>query len=353
MAPFNTNEEKIEKIECPKDDVSTKNIAKKPVGDREFDFEKKCPFKKVTVHPLVLLSVVDHFTRISKVQKVKRVVGVLLGSGGPGKTLDIANSFAVPFDEDEKGTWFVDVDYLESMFHMFYKVAAKEKIVGWYHTGPKLCKNDIAINELLMKYTPNPVLVIIQAQPSSSGLPTEAYYQCHENHNDGSLPTKTFEHVSSEIAAEEAEEVGVEHLLRDIKDQTAGTLTQRLNHQLAGLAGLEKYLGDICKYLENVNSGKLPKNDQINYMIQEALNLLPNVHNPSFIESQNVSCNDQYMCIYMGSLIRSVIALHNLIDNKISLQKAEKDIMNLHETQKVEEKKEEKSDGKVKEVKGK
>ena len=28
---------------------------------------------------------------------------------------------------------------------------------------------------------------------------------------------KTFEHVASEIGAEEAEEVGVEHLLRDIK----------------------------------------------------------------------------------------------------------------------------------------
>ena len=34
---------------------------------------------------------------------------------------------------------------------------------------------------------------------------------------DGTPTTKTFEHVSSEIGAEEAEEVGVEHLLRDIK----------------------------------------------------------------------------------------------------------------------------------------
>lgn len=31
---------------------------------------------------------------------------------------------------------------------------------------------------------------------------------------DGTPTTKTFEHISSEIGAEEAEEVGVEHLLR-------------------------------------------------------------------------------------------------------------------------------------------
>jgi 26S proteasome regulatory subunit N8 len=48
----------------------------------------------------------------------------------------------VPFDEDadDPNTFFLDTEYLESMFGMFYKVAAKEKIVGWYHTGPKLCK---------------------------------------------------------------------------------------------------------------------------------------------------------------------------------------------------------------------
>lgn len=56
----------------------------------------------VVVHPLVLLSVVDHFNRMSKIGNQKRVVGVLLGSWSSKTHLDISNSFAVPFDEDEK-----------------------------------------------------------------------------------------------------------------------------------------------------------------------------------------------------------------------------------------------------------
>lgn len=32
---------------------------------------------------------------------------------------------------------------------MFKKVNAKERIVGWYHTGPKLHQNDILINDLM------------------------------------------------------------------------------------------------------------------------------------------------------------------------------------------------------------
>ena len=94
---------------------------------------------------------------------------------------------------------------------------AKERVVGWYHTGPKLHQNDILINDLIRKYCPNSVLVIIDPKPTRVGLPTEAYKVVEEIHDDGTPTTKTFEHVPSEIGAEEAEEVGVEHLLRDVK----------------------------------------------------------------------------------------------------------------------------------------
>ncbi|CAO3620341.1 unnamed protein product [Cunninghamella echinulata] len=54
----------------------------------------------VNIHPLVLLSVTDHYNCVAKDTK-KRVVGVLLGQQ-KGKIVNVANSFAVPFEEDEK-----------------------------------------------------------------------------------------------------------------------------------------------------------------------------------------------------------------------------------------------------------
>jgi hypothetical protein len=51
----------------------------------------------VVVHPLVLLSVVDHYNRVANVRTVPRVVGLLLGSNKADKTLDVANSFASQF----------------------------------------------------------------------------------------------------------------------------------------------------------------------------------------------------------------------------------------------------------------
>lgn len=49
---------------------------------------------KVIVHPLVLLSVVDHFNRMGKIGNQRRVVGVLLGCWRSKGILDVSNSFA-------------------------------------------------------------------------------------------------------------------------------------------------------------------------------------------------------------------------------------------------------------------
>lgn len=72
---------------------------------------------------------------------------------------------------------------LQSLSVFLWVLLAKEKIVGWYHTGPKLHQNDIAINELIRQYCPNSILVIIDAEPRDMGLPTEAYHAVEEVHD--------------------------------------------------------------------------------------------------------------------------------------------------------------------------
>jgi hypothetical protein len=134
-----------------------------------------------------------------------------------------------------------------------------------------------------------------------------------------------FQHIASEIGALEAEEVGVEHLLRDVKvslahilclhhiirlsgavflilcifpfasiydkfslhllffllhffrsvwmlmrhqDSSTSTLANRINAKLLSLRSLESKIGEIEAYLQNVTSGKLPINNHIINQIQ-------------------------------------------------------------------------------------
>lgn len=150
---------------------------------------------------------------------------------------------------------------------------------------------------------------------------------------DGTTTSKTFVHTPSIIEAEEAEEIGVEHLLRDIRDVAVGTLSTRITSQLQSLQGLHLRLRDIGQYLQKVLDHELPVNHAILGNLQDVFNLLPNlstppmtprisgqepqIENSELARAMSVKTNDQLMAIYISSLIRAITAFHDLIENKI------------------------------------
>jgi 26S proteasome regulatory subunit N8 len=91
-----------------------------------------------------------------------------------------------------------------------------------------------------------------------------------------------------------------------------------------GLKGLTKSLYDVRSYLDKLLANKLPLNHQILSHIQDMFNLLPDVTQQDLIKSIYVKTNDEMLLVYLSSLIRSIIALHNLIMNKIQNSDAEK-----------------------------
>jgi len=65
------------------------------------------------------------------------------------------------------------------------------------------------------------------------------------------------------FGASEIEEVGVEHLLRDIKDASQGQLSKQVIDKLNGLRTLANKLQDMKDYLEGVISDKYRYNHNI------------------------------------------------------------------------------------------
>jgi 26S proteasome regulatory subunit N8 len=112
-------------------------------------------------------------------------------------------------------------------------------------------------------------------------------------------------------------QVGVEHLLRDINDPSTSSLALQIKQKITGLAGMVDKLSEIHTYLENVASGRLPVNSQIIYNLQNIVNLLPNLNIDALVRSMLVKTNDMHLVVYVSSLVRSVIALHGLLANKI------------------------------------
>ena len=279
----------------------------------------------VAVHPIVLLSVVDHYYRLAK-ETDRRVVGALLGEYIEDK-IDVTNCYALPFEEDQtdKKVWFVDHVYSEQMLEMFQKINHKEKIVGWYSSGPKIRPHDIEINEVFRKYCENPVFVIIDVQEKSEalGIPTESYTMKEEVDEDGQL-VKTFFKLNTVIEASLPEEIGIEFMLRDINDNNRiGSASKIANDKVLSFKALIKRLTEIKEYLVKVISGKIPANPQIIYNIQEIFNFLPNFETDNVVKALSMQTNNNYLVLYLSWLVKTIVALHKLVNNKIEIKEGE------------------------------
>lgn len=102
------------------------------------------------------------------------------------------------------------------------------------------------------------------------------------------------------------------------------------------LLGLHQKLRDIANYLDKVYQKKLPINHTILGKLQNVFNLLPNLAN-SLVANEGVvdlnassntlstaftiKTNDELMVVYICTLVRAIIAFHDLIENKLQNKK--------------------------------
>lgn len=202
---------------------------------------------------------------------------------------------------------------------MYRKVTAKEIIVGWYSSSPNIKPNDIQIHSLIKKYCPAPLLVVVNVKPKDVGIPTEAYMSTLQL-RDG-REVQEFINLPCEIGGLESEVMVVEHLLRDVKDATVTSLSHTVHEKVRSLRGLMDKLQLIEDYLKEVEDGKLPFKSDILCQVQLAFNLLPNIRTEQVHEAFNSVVSDNMLSVYLSALTRSVLALDNLVDNKLTYWK--------------------------------
>jgi 26S proteasome regulatory subunit N8 len=105
--------------------------------------------------------------------------------------------------------------------------------------------------------------------------------------------------------------------LRDINDPSTSILAMKIKQKVTGLSGLAGKLLEIQKYLTHVVEGRIPLNHNILYNLQNILNYIPNLNIEELVRAMLVKTNDLHLVMYLSSLVRSVIALHGLLNNKI------------------------------------
>ncbi|MES1919991.1 26S proteasome non-ATPase regulatory subunit 7 [Bonamia ostreae] len=87
-----------------------------------------------------------------------------------------------------------------------------------------------------------------------------------------SEPRESLAPLETVMAATEPEEIGVEHLLRDVRDKTAPTLAKKVQSRDEAKSDFAGKLEAITDYLRQVETGEMPRNEKICALVRDLFN---------------------------------------------------------------------------------
>jgi len=261
-------------------------------------------FVACKVHPVVILSILDHYIRRTEEH---RVIGTLVGTVSDG-VVEIKNCFPVPHTEgDQVG---VDMEYHHNMIELHHKISPKEIIVGWYATGPSINEASVMIHEFYWReMNHSPIHLTVDTQLTNNSLQIKAYVSSNITFGDKPVGSQ-FLAIPLETQTLDAEKIGVDLLLKGEASRTTNELLSDVESIESSIQKLQQMLVVIQQYVDNVLAGKEVGDAAIGrHLLNSVTSTLPQL-TPAGLESMfSGSLQDLLLVVYLANLTRTQLAL--------------------------------------------
>jgi len=256
----------------------------------------------VTVHPVALFSILDHYLRRKDDQE--RVIGTLLGVRTETE-VEVRSSFAVLHSETSEQV-AVDMEYHQTMYELHHKVNPKEVIVGWYSTGSNLNTYSALIQNFYSQET-GPHQAVHVAFNTGVEVGQQAGVKAYISSPVGVFPKPencVFVPIPCELRFHQAERSGV-----DLLTSTAQSSSTPLTQPTTDLEILERsilsvslMLDRVLAYVRSVLSGEKKGDPVVGRYLMDTLGASTgDLEKGGF----NASLQDTLMVSYLANLVRS------------------------------------------------
>ncbi|CAJ0592544.1 unnamed protein product [Cylicocyclus nassatus] len=235
---------------------------------RRAELQKK-KIAKCSLHPLVIINISEHWTRVraqSRDKAAQKVFGAVLGKVDEGH-VEMVNSFELRMFSLDGHTRYNE-EFLRQRLAQYNEVFPELDLVGWYCTGEDGIEPDeLLLQSLFALAIDSPLMVklnpIVSAQTKSSRIPVKVYYSRE-------TPLVSTGHELTELdwtlVSEQSERIGIDHIARLSQAGDDGAVSiegKQMRAAGSAVSMLLDKIGVICEYLKGVQEGKYPPNDEI------------------------------------------------------------------------------------------
>nr|CAG4647184.1 EOG090X08T4 [Megafenestra aurita]SVE92485.1 EOG090X08T4 [Megafenestra aurita] len=265
----------------------------------------------VLLHPLVVMNISEHWTRVRAQEgKAQQVIGALIGKQ-KGRSLEIMNSFELVFTVVDNIV--IDRDYYNTKEEQFKQVFSDMDFLGWYTTGDTPNESDIHVHKQICEINESPVILKLNPFTRNADLPVTMYESVIDLVNGEA--TMLFVELSYTLATEEAERIGVDHVVRMASGDSAESsqVAEQLQAQHNAVKMLANRVRVILEYIRAMERGEVPKSHEVLREAKSLTHRLPVLNSEIFQEEYYTQYNDVLLQTYLASITKACHDLHQFV----------------------------------------
>nr|XP_053649446.1 COP9 signalosome complex subunit 6-like isoform X1 [Cherax quadricarinatus]XP_053649447.1 COP9 signalosome complex subunit 6-like isoform X1 [Cherax quadricarinatus]XP_053649448.1 COP9 signalosome complex subunit 6-like isoform X1 [Cherax quadricarinatus] len=267
----------------------------------------------VSLHPLVILNISEHWTR-QRAQEGKpvQVLGALIGKQ-TGRHIEIMNSFELSYDE-LGGHIIINRDYYTVKEEQYKQVFSDMDLLGWYTTGDTPGPPDLLIHKQVCDLLDSPVFLKLNPMARHTDLPVSIFESVLDLVNGA--PTMLLVELQYTLATEEAERIGVDHVARMSSHDTqeSSLVAENLQAQYSAIKMLASRVRLIAEYVRASQRGEVEFNHEILRQVNALAHRLPVLSSDKFRGEFYNQCNDVALMSYLGTITKCCNTMNRFIN---------------------------------------
>lgn len=284
----------------------------------------------MVVHPLVLLSILDHHTR--RQDSEGRVIGTLLGRRD-GNKVEITNCFAVPHAErgDEVA---IGKDFNHQMLALHLRANRNETVVGWYATafpnneGSNRCLADTSslIHEFYAgecedTVMDSPVHLVVDTSLVNDMIGLKGYVSSAITLSGEHL-ANMFHEVRLVLKSSESERIVIDEMIRSMSGQPDEKKEEsNITPLQVSMERLLKMLDKVSEYVGKVVNGELEADDALGNQIADTLSSVPRIRPEVFDKMFSESLQDLLMVSYLSNITKTQLSIADKLNSVLDVDK--------------------------------
>lgn len=279
--------------------------------------------RHVNLHPLAIVGVSDHLTRVklggSKQPANSPVLGLLFGKQ-TDLEVSIYDAIEAAYDF-ENGVMKLDDGFLAKQIELYTAVYKDKELLGWYAVGTEATSEHLRLQKDFAKYNSSPLFLLMDpsAPPvdeTKKDLPIGIYED--ELHMVDETPTMLFVPVPYELETLQAEQIALEQVAKTSASSGSADETTIVYETIdQSLKTLVHRVSTICDYLQKVDRQQL----QIDYAalrdiagLVDKLPPLQDYSTPGLQAEYLRDLNDSLAVSYLAAITKSTAAVHDLLE---------------------------------------